>query len=123
MNQLLNNIWIALSTENTVLMNIFLIPLQFIEGYLSMKIFLTIFNVKASKKQVFWYVLSTVIIGRLSDNFILAPFNIIFNYSCIIILIKLIFGFSIWVDQHPYTKSIHKIIRHYSRNSYKYTNI
>ena len=95
MNQLLNNIWIALSTENTVLMNIFLIPLQFIEGYLSMKIFLTIFNVKASKKQVFWYVLSTVIIGRLSDNFILAPFNIIFNYSCIIILIKLIFGFSI----------------------------
>lgn len=95
MMQFVNNIWIALSTENPVLMNIFMIPINIIESYLSMKIFLTIFNVKASRKQVFWYIISTVIISRLSDNFILAPFNVIINYTCIIIFIKLIFGFSI----------------------------
>ena len=62
MIQFVNNIWIALSTENPMLMNIFMIPINIIESYLSMKIFLTIFNVKASKKQVFWYILLTLII-------------------------------------------------------------
>lgn len=95
MTQLLNNMWCALSTENPVLMNIFMIPITIIENYLSMRIFLTIFNVKATKKQIFWYVLLTLIISRLSDNFILAPFNVILNYACIVIFIKLIFGFSI----------------------------
>lgn len=95
MTQLLNNMWCALSTENPVLMNIFMIPITIIENYLSMRIFLTIFNVKATKKQIFWYVLLTLIISRLSDNFILAPFNVIVNYTCIIIFIKLIFGLNI----------------------------
>ena len=95
MMQFVNDIWIALSSENPTLMNIFMIPITIIENYLSMKIFLTIFNVKASKKQVFWYILLTLIISRLSDNFILSPFNVILNYTCIIIFIKLIFSFSI----------------------------
>ena len=95
MIQFLNNIWIALNSKNAVLMNILAIPFNIIEGYLSMKIFLTIFNVYTSKKQVFWYVISTVLIGRLSSKFILAPFNIIVNYTCIIILIKFIFHFNL----------------------------
>jgi len=95
MTQFLNNIWIALSSENAALMNILAVPLTIIENYLSMKIFLTIFNVKASKKQVFWYVISTLIVSMLSANFILAPFNVILNYTCIIIFIKLIFGFNL----------------------------
>jgi len=95
MTQLLNNIWVALNTENSSLINVIGIPLNIIECYLSMKIFLTIFNVKASKKQVFWYVLSIFIVSRLSSSLLLEPFNVIFNYSCIIIFIKLIFGFSI----------------------------
>lgn len=94
MTQLLNNIWCALSTENPVLMNIIMVPANIIESFLSMEIFLTIFNVKASKKQIFWYLITTVIISRLSDNFILAPFNVILNYACLVIFIKLIFGFS-----------------------------
>lgn len=95
MTQLLNNIWMALSTENSGLIDILALPLNIIETYLSMNIFLTIFNVKASKKQVFWYVISTSIISILSANFIMAPFNVIINYSCIIIFIKLIFNFNI----------------------------
>lgn len=95
MTQLLNNIWIALSSENPELLNILVIPLNIIECYLSMKIFLTIFNVNASKKQIFLYVLSFLIVSRLSNNFVLAPFNVILNYTYIIICIKLIFGFSL----------------------------
>lgn len=95
MNQLLNNIWIALSTENPVLMNILGIPFQIIESYLSMKIFVTVFNVTSTKRQTFWYIILTTIFSRLSDTFILAPFNVIFNYSCIIILIKIIFRFNL----------------------------
>lgn len=96
MNQLLNNIWIALSTENPVLMNILGIPFQIIESYLSMKIFVTVFNVTSTKRQTFWYIILTTIFSRLSDSFILTPFNVIFNYSCIIILIKIIFKFNLF---------------------------
>lgn len=95
MSQFLNNIWIALSTENSQLINILAIPLNLVESYLSMKIFLTIFNVSASKKQVLSYIILNLVISTFSSNFILAPFNVIFNYSCIIIFIKLIFGFNL----------------------------
>ena len=95
MTQFLNNIWTALSTENPTLMKIIDIPLNIIESYLSMLIFLTIFNVKASKKQVFWYILCTVILSRLNATFILAPFNVLLNYIGMIIFIKLIFGFNL----------------------------
>ena len=95
MTQLLNNIWIALNTENPELINILLVPFGLIESYLSMKIFLTIFNVNASKKQMLLYVVLNLTIGLLSSKFILAPFNVILNYTCIIILIKLIFRFNL----------------------------
>ena len=95
MNQLLNNIWIALSTENPVLMNILLIPFGIIESYLSMKIFITIFNVTTTKRQTFCYILLTTIFSRLSDTFILTPFNVIFNYIFIVICIKFVFKFSV----------------------------
>lgn len=96
MTQFLNNIWLALSSENEVLMNFLAVPFTIIENYLSMKIFLTLFNIKASKKQILIYVLFTLIISLLSSNFILAPFNVIINYTCIIILIKLLFKLSIF---------------------------
>lgn len=94
MNQLLNNIWIALSTENPVLMNILGIPLNILECYLSMEIFLTIFNIKVTKKQAYLYILLVFVISNISNNFIKPPCNVIFNYTCIIFFIKLIFGFT-----------------------------
>ncbi len=96
MNQLLNNIWIALSTENPVLMNILGIPFQIIESYLSMKIFVTVFNVTSTKRQTFWYIISTTIFSRLSDILISSPLNIILNYIGIILCIKFIFRFSVF---------------------------
>ena len=96
MNQLLNNIWIALSTENPALMNILVIPLNILECYLSMEIFLTIFNIKVTKKQAFKYILSVFIVSRLSDNFILSPLNILINYLGILCFIKFLFNLTIF---------------------------
>ena len=96
MTQLLNNIWIALSTENAGLINIIMIPVSIIEIFLSMMIFLTLFNITATKKQKFLYITLILIISRLSANFIDAPFNVIFNYVGIIVCIKLIFKLKIF---------------------------
>jgi len=95
MNQFLNNIWMALSTENVVLMNILAVPLTIIEMYLSMKIFLTIFNVNASTKQEILYIISILITSRISASFLPTPINVIINYACIIFFIKLIFKLNI----------------------------
>jgi len=95
MNQLLNSLWIALSTENPGLIDIFMIPFSIIEIFLSAKIFLTIFNVKASNKQIVLYILPILIISRLSAKFIPTPFNVILNYTSMIIFINLIFRFKL----------------------------
>jgi len=95
MTQLLNNIWIGLNNENPELLNILLIPFSIMESFLIMKIFLTIFNIEVSRKQSFWYVILVFIAGRLTSTIALSPFNIILNYACIVILIKLIFGFNL----------------------------
>ena len=95
MIQFLTNIWCALTSENHDLMNILAIPLTLLEIYLSMKIFLTIFNVKTSRNQAFLYVISITIICILSANYTPVPFNVVLNYTCMIIFIKLFFDFNI----------------------------
>ena len=88
MTQFLNNLWTALNSANIELLNFLLIPLGIIENYLVMNLFLTIFDVKAYKKQKNLYVSLILIISLLSSNLIPAPFNIILNYTCTIFLIK-----------------------------------
>ena len=92
MMQFLNNIWIALSTENVELLNILFIPAGFIEHYLFMTLFLTIFSVTPKLKQKLIYVFSVLIISLFTLNFIFSPFNVLINYLCMILLIKLIFN-------------------------------
>ena len=95
MNQFLNNLFVGLNSINPIVLNIIYILFTIIENYLSMKIFLTLFNVTTTKKQITGYLILTLIISLVSNNFILAPFNVILNYSCIIIFIKLIFKYNI----------------------------
>ena len=42
--EILNNLWIALSTPNELLINLFAIPAGFMENYLLMKLFITFFK-------------------------------------------------------------------------------
>lgn len=91
MIQFFDNIWIALSTPNSNLLNILLFPAGIVENYLFMSLFLIIFNEKASNKQKFAYVILISIISILSLNFLPTLLNVFVNYASIIICIKLIF--------------------------------
>ena len=91
MNQLLNNIWIALSTENPVLIKLLMIPAGIIEPYLIMTLFTIIFKVNASKFQKILYIFSSFLTGMLTSIFIKSPYNILVNYTCMLFLIYTIF--------------------------------
>ena len=91
MMQFLNNIWIALSTKNVDLVNLLLVPLTIVENYLFMELFLTIFGQKANLKQKLQYVFLIFAISLITSNVVFPPFNVIINYTCIVLLIKLIF--------------------------------
>ena len=91
MIQFLNNIWMALSTENVELVNMLILPAGFIEPYLSMILFLIIFNVSATRKQKILYVICSFIISTMTLNFIPSPYNVFINYTCVLFLINKIF--------------------------------
>ena len=90
-----NNIWVALSTPNEILMNILLIPAGIIESILILYIFISILNIQTTKKQKIIYVILMTITSLLSMYVIPNPFNIIFNYLLMFILAISIFKVSI----------------------------
>lgn len=89
----LQTIWSSLTTENVELLNILILPLHFVEAYISMLLFTTILNIDATKKQKIIYVLSMSFISILSRLVIPSPFNTFFNL--IAVLITIIFTFKI----------------------------
>ena len=95
MIQLLNNIWTSFNSINPELVNIILIPAAFVEAYLFMQLFLIFFNVNATKKQKILYVVIMSSIGLINSNFVEPPFNVFINYSCILLLIKIVFKLNI----------------------------
>lgn len=95
MIQFLNNIWIALSTENVELVNWLMIPATVVEAYLFMNLFLIIFNLHTSKHQKFIYVFLMTLVGILTSTYFSSPFNIFANYLCVFIIIKIIFKMNI----------------------------
>ena len=54
--EVLNNIWTAISTPNERLLNLFSIPFTIIEAILIMSLYISLLNIKASKKQKFIYI-------------------------------------------------------------------
>lgn len=95
MTQFLNNIWTFLNTENAELVSLLVIPLYPLETFLLMKLFLTLFSIKANKKQKLLYVLCNSFIGIINSHFVPLPFNVFINYLSVFILIKIIFKFDL----------------------------
>lgn len=95
MMQFVNNIWIALSSENVELVNLLLVPLGVIESYLFMNLILIIFKAKITKCSKSICTLCIAISGICSLSFIPSPFNIILNYACVLFLIKIFFNLNI----------------------------
>jgi len=93
--EILNNIWLALSTKNEILLNIISIPLMFLETYISLLLFTTLLNIKCDKKQTIKYTIIVSIVGLINLFFISAPYNIFINYIFAFIFIYIFFKISI----------------------------
>ena len=95
MMEILNNIWSALTTENLELINITFIPLSFlVEVPLIMYMFIYTLNISANKKQKLTYISLMSIVSILTNFVIPSPFNVVFNYVMMFILIWSIFKLS-----------------------------
>lgn len=81
----------ALTTENELLTNILLIPLYFVEPYISMLLFTTLFNITCTRKQKFYYVISLAFLAIITRNFIPNPYGSFINLILALFLIKYIF--------------------------------
>ena len=68
MMEMLQTIWTALTTENAELTSMVIIPLAFIEVFISMLLFSVILNIKVTKKQGFIYVLSITLYTSLPSS-------------------------------------------------------
>ncbi len=73
--EILNNIWLALTTENSFITSIIYIPLAFIEAIVSTLLFTTFLNINATKKQTISYIIFIATLGIISTFFIPKPYS------------------------------------------------
>ena len=73
--EILNKIWLALTTENSFITSIIYIPLAFIEAIVSTLLFTTFLNINATKKQKISYIIFIATLGIISTFFILKPYS------------------------------------------------
>ncbi len=90
--EVLNNIWMAISTPNVGLANFIVSIGIFLEHFLFMNIFIVVLDLSATKKQKLIYVLIMSFISILTMYTIVSPFNILLNYLIMIGLVYIIFG-------------------------------
>ena len=84
----LNNIWLALSTPNETLISIFSIPFIFlIEMPLSFYLICNLLNIQYTKKAKYIYIISTAIIAVFANYCMSWPYNILFNYATAFIVL------------------------------------
>lgn len=90
MMEIFQTIWTALTTQNETLSTILLFPIYFIDIWVNMLLFTTIFDIKATKKSKIIYVLSMGAIAFLFRTFIPEPYGIFLNMIMVILLVKFI---------------------------------
>lgn len=77
--EILQNIWMALTSENELLAKLILIPTTFIEAFITMLLFTTIFNIQSTKSQKIKYIICTAITGLFISFVIPQPYNTFLN--------------------------------------------
>ena len=85
--EILNNIWMALSTPNEGLINALSIPFLLIEAYFCLLLFSSILNLKLTYKQKIIYILGISTVAFITNKFLPIPFNTFVNYIFITIII------------------------------------
>lgn len=93
--EILNNIWTALSTENSLLTKVLTLPLMFVEISLSLFIFSFFFKLDLPRKKKYVYVLSVSFFSIISDIFIPQPYSVFLNYTFIFFILFKYFKFSL----------------------------
>lgn len=94
--ELLNNIWIAISTPNELLLNILLsISMVCFEIPLNYSLICNVFNIKPSKKQRTICILLTPIITLPSMYLLSWPYNSIINYIWTFVILYFVFKMGI----------------------------
>ena len=92
MSNFLNNLWVAVSTPNPLLLKILSVPMSFLlEVPLSLYLIISIFNIQVSGKKKLCYILSTGAISNICTLFIPSPFNVIITYLAMFLIIHFIF--------------------------------
>ena len=85
--EILNNIWMAISTPNEGLIDALALPFAIIENYLCMLLFSSILNIKLTTKQKLIYVLGISTMAFITNSFLPSPYNTFVNYIIIILLV------------------------------------
>ena len=79
---ILNNLWLAISTPNEKLISLISIPLTLlIEIPLTFSLIVTVFNISYSKNQKYLYIVITSLVAIIATLFIGWPHNIILNFA------------------------------------------
>lgn len=89
--EMLNNIWMALTTENEVLTKIISFPFIFIEAVVTMLLFTEILNIKSTKRQNFTYVIFISLLGAICSYIIPKPYSNIIPIIVLPLAVMVIF--------------------------------
>ena len=85
--EILNNIWSLLTTENEFVTSLVVLPLYFVETYLSLYTFSILLKMELSKNQKFIYVITISLVIISTNFFVNEPFNVIINYVIVFLLL------------------------------------
>ena len=92
--EVLNNIWIAISTPNEGLINILMTLATFVEAILTMFLALSLLDINCKAKEKIIYTILFALISLIFSSIIPSPFNILINYLVMTLLIYYIFKIS-----------------------------
>lgn len=101
--EILNNLWMAISTPNEGLINMLAIPSIIMESFLMLLLSMSILNISASLKNKVIFIIFSSLIGLINMYFLPNAFNIPLNYIFMIIIAHLLFKIS-------FLKSIFSIV-------------
>ena len=93
--ELINNIWMALSTPNESLIQMLNFPLMCLENFLLMQLFLILSNKKANIKSKILYVVLSSIINILFFNIVSQSIYVFINFATFILLASKMFNIHI----------------------------
>ena len=92
--EILNNLWLAISTPNELLINIIAVPSAILENILILLLFMSILNINSNFKHKALFVIIMTLTSFISMNFLPNALNLSLNYILMIILTHFIFKIS-----------------------------